>query len=151
MFDSISLMPVCVIWEQYLGSLKLLGFWYTFHQPVWQVRLDLDNIHGFMEVSVIMAPKTSKSQVGAYVCCGWGNCHMLTGSCCKWTSKQKSSPQFMLLGITWHILPHNSTYLPDCCWLKKVLLCTCYKCMQCGNKDLCWCQQINKIPVFIKL
>jgi hypothetical protein len=29
-----------------------------------------------MEVSVMMAPKTSKSQVGADVCCGWGNIHM---------------------------------------------------------------------------
>jgi hypothetical protein len=29
-----------------------------------------------MEVSVMMAPKTSKSQVGADVCCGWGNFHI---------------------------------------------------------------------------
>jgi hypothetical protein len=29
-----------------------------------------------MKVSVMMAPKTSKSQVGADFCCGWGNCHI---------------------------------------------------------------------------
>ena len=29
-----------------------------------------------MEVSVKMAPKTSKSQVGADFCYGWGNCHI---------------------------------------------------------------------------
>jgi hypothetical protein len=29
-----------------------------------------------MEVSLMMAPKTSKSQVGADFCCGWGNCHI---------------------------------------------------------------------------
>jgi hypothetical protein len=29
-----------------------------------------------MKVSVMMAPKTSKSQVGAHFCCGWGNCHI---------------------------------------------------------------------------
>ena len=36
-----------------------------------------DNIHRLMEVSVKMGPKTSKSQVGADFCCGWGNCHMV--------------------------------------------------------------------------
>jgi hypothetical protein len=30
-----------------------------------------------MEVSVMMAPKTSKSQVGEDFCCGWGNCHYM--------------------------------------------------------------------------
>jgi hypothetical protein len=29
-----------------------------------------------MELSVMMAPKTSKSQVGADFYCGWGNCHI---------------------------------------------------------------------------
>jgi hypothetical protein len=29
-----------------------------------------------MEVSLTMAPKTSKSQDVADFCCGWGNCHI---------------------------------------------------------------------------
>jgi hypothetical protein len=32
-----------------------------------------------MEVSVMMAPKTSKSQVAADFCCGWGNLHIGSG------------------------------------------------------------------------
>jgi hypothetical protein len=35
-----------------------------------------DNIYTLMEVSVMMVPKTSKSQVVADFCCGWGNCHI---------------------------------------------------------------------------
>ena len=33
----------------------------------------------------MMAPKTSKSQVGADFCCGWGNCHI-----CERTQKQNT-------------------------------------------------------------
>jgi hypothetical protein len=33
-------------------------------------------IQRLMEVSIMMAPKPSKSQVGADFCCGWRNCHI---------------------------------------------------------------------------
>ena len=58
------------------GSNKSEGF-YGWIYHMWK-----ETIHRLMEVSVMMAPKTSKSQVGADFCCGWGNCHI-----CQWGAK----------------------------------------------------------------
>ena len=62
------------------GDIKGVTKFFDFNKsrcyPAWICHMWKDNIHGFIEVSVRMAPKTSKLHVGAPFWIGWGNGHI---------------------------------------------------------------------------
>ena len=86
---------------------------------------------GSMEVFVLLAPKTSKSQVGANLCCGWGNyticsvTHLQIPPWCTWQyNKEHLSPPAEARGwvyqVWWLHFTNGISYkIKGKIWIKK--------------------------------